>query len=307
MKSLLNRRFVIAVLTVTCLVAVLVVGGIRSSFSGAGDYDPWLDINDDGKIDMKDVGAVARAVFTNGSSIAKASIEYDSEWIDITDKCGQNITITHNLNSTDLIVDIQGKASLSSGPHQQNYGLTGYMQGWNQSYEGTGDDYAHALVQTVDGGYALAGWTDSFGAGNRDALLVKTDGSGNMMFNKTYGGAGGDYARALVQTVIPGGYAIAGYTNSSGAGDFDFWLVRTDIYGNIVFNKTYGGASWDYAMALVQTGGSFVMAGYTSSFGNYNVDAWLVKTDGSGNMLWNMTYGGTDWEMATALVQTSDG
>lgn len=97
---------------------------------------------------------------------------------------------------------------------------------WNKTYGGTDSDVAYALVQTSDGGYALAGLTYSFGVGQGDFWLVKTDASGNAQWNKTYGGASNDFADALVQT-IDGGYALAGVTESFGAGGDDLWLVKT--------------------------------------------------------------------------------
>jgi hypothetical protein len=178
---------------------------------------------------------------------------------------------------------------------------------WNKTYGGTGDDLAYALVQTSDGGYALAGRTTSLGAGSDDFWLVKTDSAGNALWNKTYGGAGDDEAYALVQT-SDGGYALTGYTNSFGAGDYDFWLVKTDSTGNMQWNKTYGGTNREYAYALVQTSdGGYALAGCTYSFGAGSADFWLVKTDSTGNMMWNKTYGGTSYDLAYALVQTSDG
>ena len=101
---------------------------------------------------------------------------------------------------------------------------------WSQTYGGASSDSAEAMVQTSDGGYALAGYTRSFGAGSYDFWLVKTDGYGNLEWNQTYGGAGIEHAYALVET-SDGGYAIAGYTRSYGAGSTDFWLVKTDEYG----------------------------------------------------------------------------
>jgi hypothetical protein len=160
-------------------------------------------------------------------------------------------------------------------------------------------------VQTSDGGYALAGSNDSTAIGNGDFWLVKTDGSGNMMWNKTYGGTDYEGAYALVQT-SDGGYALAGYTVSFGAGSTDAWLVRTDANGNMMWNKTYGGTWGDGAFALVQTSdGGYALGGTTGSSGP--ADFWLVKTDGSGNMMWNQTYGGTLGDNAYALVQTNDG
>jgi cell wall-associated NlpC family hydrolase len=133
-------------------------------------------------------------------------------------------------------------------------------------------------VQTVDGGYALAGKTLSLeiSAGSWDFWLVKTDSAGNIMWNKTYGGTSGDKANALVQT-NDGAYALAGETFSFGAGsDSDFWLVKTDGSGTMEWNKTYGGTGYDEAYALVQTSdGGYALAGQKKSFIYY--DFWLVK------------------------------
>jgi hypothetical protein len=108
---------------------------------------------------------------------------------------------------------------------------TGNMQ-WNKTYGGTGMDHFYSLVETSDGGYALGGYTNSFGAGSTDFWLIKTDANGNMEWNQTYGGAEYDLVSSLVETV-DGGYALAGYTTSYGAGPWNFWLVKTDEYGII--------------------------------------------------------------------------
>jgi predicted RNase H-related nuclease YkuK (DUF458 family) len=334
-----KKDLIIAMLAIFCLATVLFTVIPVGSYMS---YDPWLDYNDDGKIDARDVAPVSAAYGAKGTSLDKASIQYDSGWVDITDKCGQDIVITHGLNSTDLIVDVQGKTSLSSGPHQRYYGLTGYPTGWSKTYGGTGSDSAWSLVQTGDGGYALAGggfanlvkadasgnmlWDKSYGGFARvlvrtndggyalaggnggDFWLVKTDGSGNAQWNKTYGGTDDDETYALVQTG-DGGYAIAGFTYSLGAGESDFWLVKTDGNGNELWNKTYGGTSFECAQGLVQTGdGGYAIAGWTNSFGAGDANFWLVKTDDSGNALWNKTYGETGgYDKAYVMVQTADG
>jgi len=181
---------------------------------------------------------------------------------------------------------------------------------WNKTYGGTTDNYCHFMVQTNDEGYALAGYTgyaipgstQSSGAGATDFWLVKTDAAGNMEWNKTYGGSWHDRAYSLVQTSDQG-YAIAGWTASFGAGGFDFWLVKTDIFGNMEWNKAYGGGGSEECMSLVQTDDEgYALVGYT-----LNEDFWLVKTDSTGNMQWNQTYGGSDDERAYSVVQTDDG
>jgi len=103
---------------------------------------------------------------------------------------------------------------------------------WSQTYGGPEGDSAGAMVQTSDGGYAIAGYTESFGAGGFDFWLVKVDSSGNVQWNQTYGGSESDWAEAMIQT-SDGGYAIAGYTWSFGAGVSDAWLIKTDEAGVI--------------------------------------------------------------------------
>jgi hypothetical protein len=110
---------------------------------------------------------------------------------------------------------------------------------WNQTYGRTGYDVVYSLVAASDGGFALAGYTDPYGAEYEDFWLVKTDMYGNMEWSQTYGGAGFDSAYSLVET-SDGGFALAGYTTSFGAGDADFWLVKTDANGNLERSQTYG-------------------------------------------------------------------
>lgn len=178
---------------------------------------------------------------------------------------------------------------------------------WNQTYGGTGDDEGYSVIQTNDTGYAMAGSTDSQGAGETDAWLVKTDSSGIMQWNQTYGARAEDVAYSVIQT-SDGGYALAGYSDSYGAGNFDFWLVKTDSFGSVVWNQTYGGIGDDGASDAIQTSdGGYALVGYTTSMGAGMNDFWLVKTDLSGNMLWNRTYGGSGDDEASWVIQTSDG
>jgi hypothetical protein len=160
------------------------------------------------------------------------------------------------------------------------------------------------LVQTSDGGFALAGQAFPFGGSYCDSWLVKTDGYGNMEWNRKYGGTGMDYATSLVQTA-DGGFALAGCTDSVGAGGYDFWLIKTDSYGNVKWNQTYGTEYQDTNPSLVQTlDGGFALAGYTNPD---LADLMLVKTDSFGNIEWNQTYHGQAVSGLPSLVQTLDG
>ena len=159
---------------------------------------------------------------------------------------------------------------------------------WNQTYGGAGNDQSYSIVQTIDGGYAVTGYTYSYGSGNSDVWLVKTDSSGVMQWNQTYGGADHEWGYSLLQ-ISDGGYAIVGSTESYGAGSFDFWLIKTDAGGIMQWSKTYGGTGWDEGYSAVETGdGGYVIVGYTASFGAGSYDVWLVKTDveGESGLAW---------------------
>ncbi|MEJ2242065.1 MAG: hypothetical protein P8Y18_07985, partial [Candidatus Bathyarchaeota archaeon] len=178
---------------------------------------------------------------------------------------------------------------------------------WSQNYGGPKGEYARSLIATSDGGYAIAGWTDSYGAGEEDFWLVKTDANGNIQWNKTYGGTGRDEAQSVIQTSDEG-YAIVGYTFSFGAGNYDFWLIKTDANGIMQWNKTFGGQATDIAYSLVETSdGDLVLTGQTISVGAESSDFWLIKTDMLGNLQWDQTFGGLSTEEAYSVIETNDG
>jgi len=176
-----------------------------------------------------------------------------------------------------------------------------------KTYRGPDNDHASSVQQTSDGGYIVAGRTNSFGAGNYDAFLVKTDANGNLEWAKTYGGTSADFAYSVQQT-SDGGYILTGYTESFGAGGRDIFLIKTDADGNLEWAKTYGGTNWDEARSVQQTSdGGYIVAGYTRSFGPvWNGEFFLIKTDADGNLQWAKTYGRPSWDEAYSVQQTSD-
>ena len=152
---------------------------------------------------------------------------------------------------------------------------------WDYAFGELGTELATSLIQTSDGGLALAGYTSSYGAGNYDMWLVKTDITGISEWKYSIGGEGKDEAYSLIQTT-EGGFAIAGYTESYGAGNYDMWLVKTDDEGELEWKNTFGGTENDFAQSLVQTtDGGFAIAGSTNSYGDGDINMWLVKTLGS--------------------------
>jgi len=175
---------------------------------------------------------------------------------------------------------------------------------WNRTFGGTDYDHGWSTQSTSDGGYIIVGGTDSFGSG--DLWLIKIDANGNESWNKTFGGEADDYG-FLAKPTSDGGYMVAG-TCSCGAGNKDFWLIKTDADGNEIWNKTFGGEADDDMSSAQQTlDGGYIMTGYTSSFGAEVKDIWLVKTDANGNKSWDMSFGGMGDDVGSCVQQTSDG
>ena len=234
---------------------------------------------------------------------------------------------------------------------------------WARLSGGAGDDRAYSTQQTSDGGYILAGETDSFGAGNYDFLVTKLFADGTVQWSKTFGGTGYDgvfyesYSMAIRQT-SDGGYIVAGDTNSFGAGDEDLLIIKLTNSGTIQWAKTFGtatyewspfieqtvdggyivssigwysgsrdfliikltstgtiqwqkflyGASWDRPHSIRQTSdGGYIVAGETGSFGAGSTDFLIIKLSSSGVIQWQKAYGGGNSDAAWSAEQTSDG
>ena len=172
---------------------------------------------------------------------------------------------------------------------------------------GPENEWGESLIQTADGGYAIAGTTTSFGAGEWDVYVVKLDANGNLQWTKTIGGKNWEEGKSLIQT-SDGGYAIAGYTNSFGAGYADVYVVKLDANGNLQWTKTIGGPGDEIGKSLIQTSdGGYAIAGETKSFGAGRRDVYVVKLDANGNLQWTKTIGGKNDDAGISLIQTSDG
>ena len=178
---------------------------------------------------------------------------------------------------------------------------------WQKTYGGTGYDFAWSVQQTSDGGYIVLGGSDAFDE-DSDIWLLKLNATGDVVWQKTYGGTSGESV-FWVQQTSDNGYIVLGDTYSFGAGNRDAWLLKLDAAGEITWQKTYGGTGYDLPYSIQQTtpDGGYILAGGTRSFGEVNSDVWLLKLDAAGEITWQKTYGGTGYDLANSVIQTTDG
>jgi hypothetical protein len=191
------------------------------------------------------------------------------------------------------------------------------------SLSGSQGNLAYSMVRTIDGGLALAGV--AYGTGVSNLWLLKAHPYNYAWTNVTYaniliGNASGSYpkeqwnttyaglhdcaANSVIQ-LANGDFVLAGYSNSSGSGGYDMLLAKTNADGILIWNMTYGGPKDDVALGLVQSNDEgFLIAGYTDSFGASPRSSWLLKTDSTGRLDWNVTCSGYG---ATSPIETSDG
>lgn len=196
---------------------------------------------------------------------------------------------------------------------------------WQKSFGGSLDDQANSIVQTTDGGYIVAGSSDSIDGdiidnhGNLDVWILKLDASGQIQWQKNFGGSGDDQANSIQQT-IDDGYIIAGWSKSYDGdvsflhGGWDYWVIKLDNSGHIQWEKSMGGSSTDQANSVEQTSdGGYIITGWTiSSDGDISLnhtssDYWVVKLDGIGDFEWEKSLGGTSIDQGNSIQQTLDG
>jgi uncharacterized repeat protein (TIGR01451 family) len=197
---------------------------------------------------------------------------------------------------------------------------------WQKSLGGSTNDILNSIQQTTDGGYIVAGQSNSndedvtgFNGGVWDYWVVKLDAVGNITWQTALGGSESDVAESIQQTT-DGGYIVTGWSASNngdvtgGNGSFDFWVVKLDISGNISWQKTFGGSGFDVANSIQQTtDGGYIVAGYSQSIdgdvtgNNGGQDFWVVKLDATGNITWQKALGGSGNEVAYSIQQTTDG
>ena len=178
------------------------------------------------------------------------------------------------------------------------------IEEWSKTFGGSEHDRGYSVDQTDDGGYIITGETYSFGSGYNDVWLIKADSEGNEEWSKTFGGSNLDRGSSVHQTT-DGGYIIVGYTSVYGH-DLEGWLIKTDAFGNQMWEKKFGWTGRDSGSSVRQTldGGYIVTGVYGVGAEN---DLWLLKTNSSGAEMWDRMMGSSYYDVGYSVEETNDG
>jgi uncharacterized delta-60 repeat protein len=178
---------------------------------------------------------------------------------------------------------------------------------WQYFYGGSGDDKSYSVQQTNEGGYIVAGSTQYLGSLDLDFWVLKLTSAGFFDWQRIYGGFGDDVAY-YIQETSGEGYIVAGDSNSFGAGESDYWILKLTSEGDVEWQFTYGGVGDDTANSIQETSdGGYIVSGYTDSFGAGGSDALVLKLTSAGNVEWQRAYGGSEEDIAYCIQETSDG
>ncbi len=178
---------------------------------------------------------------------------------------------------------------------------------WTKVYGGNGIEEGNSVFQSEDGGYVITGATNSFGAGDYDVYLIRTDAQGNLLWMQTFGGSGPERGLCVEETSDKG-FVISGYTESFGKGGVDVYVIKTNAKGEKSWTQVYGGKTDEVGNYIIQTrDNDYVVCGRTNSFGNGGNDAYLIKIDEKGETKWTRTFGTSDDETVNCVQEAKDG
>ena len=178
---------------------------------------------------------------------------------------------------------------------------------WSKMFGGSSAEIAYFVNTCSDGGYILTGSTASFGNGNLDVYLVRTDSDGNHLWSSSIGGSNIDFGWCVFET-SDGGFLVTGSTQTFGAGTWDGYLVKTNSAGTLQWTKTLGGTGGDNLNGFNKTSdGGYIVTGKTSTNSFGSSDTWLVKLDANCDTMWTKYYGSATEESGSSVIQTADG
>ncbi|HRB25677.1 MAG TPA: T9SS type A sorting domain-containing protein [Bacteroidia bacterium] len=279
-----------------------------------GDYDYWV-------VKLDATGNIQWQNTIGGD---------DADWLQSVQQTTDNGYILGGWSKSNISADKTENSQGASDFWVVKLDSIGNIQ-WQNTIGGDSTDNLYSLQQTTDGGYILGGFSISsisgdkteYSIGGSDYWVVKLDASGNIQWQNTIGGYENDNLYSLQQTT-DGGYILGGRSMSNATGDKtensqgldDYWVVKIDATGNIQWQNTIGGNSWDELESIEQTSdGGYILGGSSDSDNSGDktensqgdFDYWVVKLDATGNLQWQNTIGGDNWDKLKSIQQTTDG
>lgn len=304
----------------------------RTNSFGVADVESYLIELNSGNSNVKTSWVVGDTLKEEGQAIVEAADSSGFVGTGFTSSYGAGnydvYVIKHRYNGTIAWTKVIGGNSLDKAYDIQKTAEGGYIvvgetksfgQGksdvyliklnasgnisWTKTYGTSGNDVGYSVKQTLDGGYAITGYTelhDSIPFG-KNIYVINTDGSGNVNWTGSYGGPDNDEGRSIVQ-LADSSFAICGITNSFGAGNDDAYLIKTSLNGTLSWGMTYGGDSIDRCFCLLNTADDgFLLTGQTYSFGNGKSDVYAIKTDINGYSGCNEDSGAVYYEVIDSI------
>lgn len=247
---------------------------------------------------------------SNGSSniaIAKFSFQGELLWYKILDN-PENEVCYDLIEDGDLNLVLTGFSEIENDKDIVVIKLSSFGDLiWQYKFGGRFDDTGYSLVQTSDSAYVITGQTWSFGDGYSDAILLKVNSNGILIWNNTFGSSNREWATDVINT-NDGGFAITGSSWSFGNDYRDMLLVKINNLGEQVWSERLGSDKKESAQSLIQCndGGFFVVGYSVSPLGTINSDILLYKTSDSGEVEWNKTYGGRDHDIAFSVIKNDN-
>jgi len=279
-----------------------------------GDYDYWV-------VKLDATGNIQWQNTIGGD---------DADWLQSVQQTTDNGYILGGWSKSNISADKTENSQGASDFWVVKLDSIGNIQ-WQNTIGGDSTDNLYSLQQTTDGGYILGGFSISsisgdkteYSIGGSDYWVVKLDASGNIQWQNTIGGYENDNLYSLQQTT-DGGYILGGRSMSNATGDKtensqgldDYWVVKIDATGNIQWQNTIGGNSWNELESIEQTSdGGYILGGSSDSDNSGDktensqgdFDYWVVKLDATGNLQWQNTIGGDNWDKLKSIQQTTDG
>lgn len=269
---------------------------------------------------------------------ADGNLQWNKTYGGSKDDRGQSLVQTKDggYALTGYAMSDDGDGSNNEGFHD-NWILKLDAQGnieWEKSFGFSGHDHSYDILQTDDGGFFFVGFLDVTSAradGNTEkgnSLTrhgvgefwgTKIDAKGNLQWRGYFGGTNNDRAHAVVQA-DDGGFVLSGFTESDDfdisntRGSYDFWIVKVDNNGNLLWENSFGGSGIEISQDIAKTDdGGYIITGNTFSSdtdvskNNGESDIWLIKIDATGNLVWERTFGGTHFDAAQSVSASSDG